>query len=533
MNPANQAQRATRREWLGLAVIALPCLLYSMDLTVLNLAVPSLSAHLRPSSTELLWIIDIYGFVLAGSLIPMGTLGDRIGRRRLLLIGAAVFGLTSVLAAFSWSARMLIATRALLGLAGATLAPSTLSLIRNMFHDPAERTIAVGIWVSSYSVGAAIGPLIGGALLAHFWWGSVFLLSVPIMVLLLALGPVLLPEFRDPEAGRLDLASAGLSLAGVLSVIYGLKRFAVEGPAWLPVLFMVAGVAAGIRFVRRQRTLKTPLIDLGLFRAPAFSASLVVYALATFVAFGLFVFIAQYLQLVLGLSPWRAGLWTAPFAVAFIVGSQLTPPIARRIRPAFVMAGGLGLAAVGYGVLTQIDSASGLAVVVTAQLMFALGLAPAFTLATDLVIGNAPAERAGATAALSETASELGGALGIALLGSIGAAVYRSGMAHATVDAARDTLGAALAVAEHLPGPLGTELAREAREAFASSLRLTSAIAAVLVIGIAILAALSLKRAPTSPTPKPGQDNGDLTDTGSVDAQPGRGSTAAAIGNQV
>src|SRR6476661_9416897 len=215
---AENRTRATRREWIGLAVIALPCMLYSMDLTVLDLAVPRLTEDLRPSSTELLWILDIYGFLVAGSLITMGTLGDRIGRRRLLLIGAATFGVASVLAAFSTSPAMLIASRALLGLAGATLAPSTLSLIRNMFLDPAQRTVAIGIWGTSYSVGGAIGPLLGGILLEYFWWGSVFLLAVPVMLLLLAVAPVLLPEYKDPQAGRLDLASAALSLVAVLAV---------------------------------------------------------------------------------------------------------------------------------------------------------------------------------------------------------------------------------------------------------------------------------------------------------------------------
>src|SRR5262245_28495534 len=234
--------KAGRREWLGLSVIALPCLLYSMDLTVLNLALPRISADLRPTSAQLLWIVDIYGFVLAGLLITMGTLGDRIGRRRLLLIGAAAFGVASVLAAFSRSAEMLIAARAVLGLAGATLAPSTLSLIRNMFHNPHQRSVAVGVWVTSYSAGAAIGPPLGGILLQHFWWGSVFLVSVPVMALLLTLGPVLLPEFRDPEARRLDPASALLSLAAVLFAIYGLKQMAQDGPGWRPALFVAAGV---------------------------------------------------------------------------------------------------------------------------------------------------------------------------------------------------------------------------------------------------------------------------------------------------
>src|ERR671916_83705 len=227
--PPREAGRAPRREWIGLAVIALPCLLYAMDLTVLTLAVPALTADLQPSSTELLWIVDIYGFLVAGFLITMGTLGDRIGRRRLLLIGAGAFGGASVVAAFASSPEMLIASRALLGIAGATLAPSTLSLIRNMFEDDQQRTVAIGIWVTSFSVGAAIGPLVGGVMLESFHWGSVFLIAVPVMVLLLAIGPRLLPEYKDPEPGRLDLASAALSLAAVLAVIYGVKALAKDG----------------------------------------------------------------------------------------------------------------------------------------------------------------------------------------------------------------------------------------------------------------------------------------------------------------
>ena len=243
-------------------------MLYSMDLTVLNLAVPSLSADLKPSSAELLWIVDIYGFLVAGSLITMGTLGDRIGRRKLLMIGAAVFGIASMFAAFSTSAAMLIATRALLGVAAATLAPSTLSLIRNMFLDPHQRTVAISVWIMSYSAGAAIGPLIGGVLLEHFWWGSVFLINVPVMLLLLGLAPVLLPEFRDPNAGRLDPLSAVQSLAAVLAVIYGLKRIAEGGFGWIAVLSIIAGIAVGDAFMRRQSKLADPLIDLKLFRIP-------------------------------------------------------------------------------------------------------------------------------------------------------------------------------------------------------------------------------------------------------------------------
>ncbi len=497
----DEASRAGRREWIGLAVIALPCLLYSMDLTVLNVAVPHLSADLKPSSAQLLWIIDIYGFLVAGFLITMGTLGDRIGRRRLLLIGAVAFGAGSVFAAFSTSAEMLIAARALLGVAGATLAPSTLSLIFNMFHDPQQRTFAIGVWIASYSAGAVIGPVLGGLLLEFFWWGSVFLLAVPVMVLLLVLGPVLLPEFRNPEAGRLDLFSAVLSLAAVLAVIYGLKQIAQDGLGWLPSLSIVAGLALGVAFVRRQRTLADPMLDLGLFRIRAFSTSLAAYALSIAVVFGAFVFILQHLQLVLGFSPLRAGLWMVPSGCAFIAGGMLTPLIVRRMRPGFVMAVGLALAAAGFLLLTHVDQTSGPAIVVTALVVFSVGLTPVITLATDLIVGAAPRERAGAASGISETGAEFGGALGIAILGSIGAAVYRGRLADAVptgvppeqAEVARDTLGGATEVAKQLPDEVGATVLDAAREAFTQGLQVTAVTGAVVLAGLAVLTAVLLR----------------------------------------
>jgi DHA2 family multidrug resistance protein-like MFS transporter len=499
---ADTATGAGRREWIGLAVLALPCLLYSMDLEVLYLAVPKLSADLEPTSSQLLWITDIYGFLLAGFLITMGTLGDQIGRRRLLMIGAAAFGAASVLAAFSTSSEMLIAARALLGIAGATLAPSTLSLIRNMFLDPDQRTFAIGVWATSFSAGAALGPLAGGALLEYFWWGSVFLVAVPVMALLLMLGPVLLPEFRDPEAGRLDLLSAVLSLAAVLAVIYGLKQIAQDGMGWLPLLSILVGFAAGFVFVRRQSRLADPLIDLRLFRTPAFSASLATFALSIFVIAGIFLFIAQYLQMVLGLSPLVAGLWTVPSSGGLIAGSMLAPLIVRRVRPAFVMAGGLALAAVGYAMLTQVNAGSGLAVLVIGSVILSLGVAPVGTLATDIVVGAAPPERAGAASGISETSAEFGGALGIAVLGSIGTAVYRGEVADAFPDrvppeaaeAARDTLGGAVAAADELPGPLGAGMLDTAREAFTQGLQLTAITSAAIVLVMAVLTAGLLRQ---------------------------------------
>ncbi|MCK6629159.1 MAG: MFS transporter [Anaerolineae bacterium] len=493
--------KAGRREWLGLAVLMLPTLLIVMDLTVLHLAVPHLSADLQPSSTQLLWIVDIYGFMIAGSLVTMGTLGDRIGRRKLLLIGAAAFGVASILAAFSTTAVMLIAARALLGVAGATLMPSTMSLIRNMFLDEKERTVAIGVWVSGFSVGSAIGPLVGGFLLEHFWWGSVFLLGVPVMTLLLGLGPILLPEFRDPQAGRLDLFSAALSLVSVLAVIYGLKQIAQEGPGWQPILFIIVGLVIGLVFIQRQRRLADPLIDLDLFRLPAFSMSLVTYTLGIFVAFGVFLFIAQYLQLVLGLSPLQAGLWSVPGAITSIIGSNGAPLLVRRVRPAFVIAGGLVLGAVGFALLTQIGVDS-LALVVLGWGIMSLGFGATFTLTADLVVGTAPVERAGAASALSETGAEFGGALGLAVLGTLGIAIYRSqvladlppGIPSEAARTAQETLSGAVTVAGQLPDQLGAALLGAAHGAFIQGLQLTSVIGTVVMIGLAILTVVMLRQ---------------------------------------
>ena len=504
MTTADDTPKATRREWLGLAVIALPCLLYSMDLTVLNLAVPQLSADLKPSAAQLLWIVDIYGFMVAGSLITMGTLGDRIGRRKLLLIGAAAFGIASVLAAFSTSAEMLIATRALLGIAGATLAPSTLSLIRNMFLDPQERTFAIGVWISSFSAGGAIGPLVGGVLLQHYWWGSVFLVGVPVMVLLLILGPLLLPEFKDPDAGRIDLVSAALSLTAVLATIYGIKHMAEHGMGWRATVAILAGIGIGTVFMRRQRHLADPMLDLRLFRNAVFSASLAINVLGFLFLFGSFLFIAQYLQLVLGLSPLQAGIWGVPSALAFILGSVIVPVVAHRFVPALVMAGGLAVAAAGFALLTQVEVGNSLAVVVVASVIFSVGFTPVVALTTELVVGSAPPERAGSAAAISETSIEFGGALGIAILGSIVTAVYRSEMAQAVPagvpgEAARvaaATLGGAVAEAAQLPADLAASLLGLARAAFVSGLQLSALVATLGLVATAFAALILLRGAP-------------------------------------
>ena len=498
--------KATVREWIGLGVLTLPCLIYSMDLTVLYLALPQIAEQLRPSSAQLLWIVDIYGFLLAGFLVTMGTLGDRIGRRKLLMIGAAAFGAASVLAAFSTSAEMLIASRALLGVTAATLSPSTLSLIRNMFLDEAQRGFAIGVWVAAFSAGGILGPLFGGLLLEHFWWGSVFLIAVPVMVLLLVLGPILLPEFRDENAGRLDLASAVLATTAVLAVIYGIKRLAEGGLAMAPLLAVVLGAVLARVFLRRQRYLADPMIDVRLFAEPRFGAALACNIITMFVAFGFFLFIAQYFQLVLGLSPLQAGLWTLPSGVVFVIGSLAGPPLAQRLGVAHVIAGGLGLSVLGFALLTQLGELPFFWLMV-GYTVFCMGLAPIGALTTGLVMSAVPPERAGVASGMSETSFEFGGALGIAVLGSIVTALYRggietglpAGLPPGALEAARDTLGGAVGAAREL-GTAGEPMLAAARDVYTRTLEQAAWLCGALSLaGMAVI--VSLRRRLEGPAP--------------------------------
>lgn len=498
--------RATRREWVALAVIALPCLVYAMDLTVLNLALPAISADLRPSAAQLLWIVDIYGFMVAGLLITMGTLGDKLGRRRLLMIGAAAFAAASIAAALSTTAQALIATRALLGIAGATLAPSTLSLISNMFRNEQQRRVAIGIWISSYSVGGAIGPLVGGIILQYFAWPAIFWAAVPVMLLLLVLGPFLLPEYRDEAAGRLDFASVGLSLTAVLGGVFALKQ-AAEGHMGAATWVAAAlGLGAGIAFVRRQRGIDYPLLDIQLFAQPRFAAAICAYALTSFAMFGVYIFISQHLQLVLGLSPLVAGLCTVPWSLSFVAGSMLTPALAQRYTAPRTMVAGLALAAVGFAGMTLVDGAYGLPALVVGMTVMGIGMAPVFTLGNDIVISSAPRERAGAASALSETSAELSGALGIAVFGSMATSLYRAGMAgqlpeglpaEAVAEAA--TLGGALTVAEGLAAPAADALRLAARTAFVEGLQV-AAVAGTAIMVFSGWLAWRMLRAPDNPT---------------------------------
>jgi MFS transporter, DHA2 family, multidrug resistance protein len=508
---------ATRREWLGLAVLALPTLLASLDMSVLFLALPHLAADLRASSTEQLWILDSYGFLLAGFLVTMGTLGDRIGRRRLLMIGATAFGAASLVAAWSTSPEMLIAARAVLGVAGATLMPSTLALIRNMFHDPRQRATAIAAWMSCFMVGTAIGPLVGGVLLEWFWWGSVFLLAVPVMALLLATAPALLPEYRDPAPGRLDLVSVALSLAAVLPVVYGIKELARGHHAALAAV--PVGLAFGVVFVARQRRLAHPLLDLRLFGERSFRACLVIMFGGAMVMAGTFLFIPVFFQQVLGFSPLEAGLWTLPQTAAMIASTQLTPILARRFRPASVMVVSLLVAALGCLLITQVSVAGGLPVLVAGFLLACVGVAPPTALGTDRLIGSVPPARAGSAAAVSETSNELGIAIGLATFGSIGAAVYAS---HVVVPpgvpaAAGESLNGAVALAGSLPDRVAGPLLDSARTAYTLGLNAVALSGAVLFAALAVVAFVVL-RLPTDEFADPPALHGhDSANTGGDD----------------
>ena len=493
--------QAGRREWIGLAVLALPTLLVTMDMSVLFLAVPKLTRALRPSGAELLWITDIYGFFIAGSLLTMGALGDRIGHRRLLFTGGAAFAVGSLAAAFSTSPAMLIAARALLGIAGASLAPSSLALITSMFTDERQRATAIGIWISCFAAGAAIGPLVGGALLQHFWWGSVFLPNVAAMALLLAIGPRTLPRSRGATGIRLDPASALLASGAVLAGVYGITRAAEDGFGPAEAGSIAVGVTLGVIFVVRQRRLSEPLLDLNLFRARAFNAALGANCVSAFVAIGIELFTAQYLQLVLGMGPFQAGLWSVPSAAGIIAGSMIAPRLANVAPPARIVPAGLVLAGVGLLVLTLAGPSSGLAAIVAGTTLIGLGVGPVGTLATDLIVGAAPPDAAGAASGISETGTELGGALGIAILGSVGAAVYRADFGTRLLSAgaspqARETLAGAVSANSGLHGGLADQVLATAHAAFVHGFRVASLLAAGLAF---VMAALS--RALRDPEP--------------------------------
>ncbi|MEU4780417.1 MFS transporter [Micromonospora sp. NPDC023633] len=487
-------RRAGAREWAGLGLLALPTVLLGLDVTVLYLVLPSMAAALDPSATQTLWIMDAYGFLIAGFLITMGTLGDRIGRRRLLLIGMTAFAAVSVFAAVAPSAELLIGARALLGIAGATLMPSTLSLISNMFPDVRQRAVAIGVWATMFALGMAAGPVVGGALVDTFWWGAAFLLAVPIAMVVLVGARSLLPEHADPQAGRLDLVSVALSLAAILPGIYAVKHLASYGMDAGTAILLIVGAAAGVVFVRRQRRLVSPLLDVTLFADRAFSMALAVLLIGLVGVGGTMYLVTQYLQLVEGLTPFTAGLWMGPPALAMFAAAIGAPLIARRARPGLVMAVMLGLSVIGYALLA--GAGTGDAVIVVAGFAFVyLGLGAIAALGTDMVVGAAPAAKSGSAAAMSETVQELGIAVGVALLGSLSTALYAAGM-HAPADTSPEvadrltgSLPGALSVADQVPA----EVIEAAQETFTTGVNIASAVAGVAIVAATVLCLVALR----------------------------------------
>lgn len=493
--------RAPSKAWWALAVLMLPVLLVSVDNTVLAFAVPAISEALRPSGTAVLWIVDAYSLVLAGLLVPMGSLGDRIGRRRLLLIGASGFTVVSAFAAFAPNAELLIAARAALGFFGAMIMPATLSLIRNIFEDPTQRRLAIAIWAAGFSGGAALGPIAGGFLLEHFWWGSVFLMAVPVLIPLLVFGAFLIPESRDPEPGPVDVVSILLVLGAMVPLVYGIKSFAESGLtplAWAPVL---AGLLLGAAFVRRQLRRSVPMLDVRLFARPAFSGAIAANLLSVFSLVGFVFFVSQHFQLVSGHSPMTAGLMLLPGLVITVVAGLIVVQVAKHVSSRWIVVGGLLLNALGYGLVLLGGPLHADLVYVVAFAVLGAGVGAAETISNDLILGSVPARKAGAASAISETAYETGAVLGTAVLGSILTAVYRggvqvpAGVTGEQASAAGETLGGAVGVAEALPDSLAEALLASARDAFDSGVLVTATVSVVLMLLAAAIASRALRDA--------------------------------------
>ncbi|MFE2757551.1 MFS transporter [Actinosynnema sp. NPDC059335] len=502
--------RAGTREWLGLIVLLLPTALLFVAQTVLFLATPHIAADLRPSSDQLLWVNDVYGFAMAGLLVAMGTIGDRVGRRKILLLGAVLFGIGSVIAAFAPNIGLLIAARAFMGVGAAAVMPSTLSLVPNMFRDPRQRATAVGMWAASVSVGVAVGPLLGGLLLEAFWWGAALLIGVPVMALVIILAPLLVPEYKAPNASgqRMpDMLSVLLSMLALVPFVYGVKDYAKSGLTVPAVVTTIVGIVFGVIFVRRQLSLDTPLLDMRLFRNRSFSGALGVWLLSAIALGGIYLLFTQYLQQVAGLSPLAAGLWILPAALMLVVVSTISPIVARKVRPAYVVAVGALFSLAGYIVLTQVESVAGLPMLITGFYLLYPGIAPTMALTTDLVMSATPPEKQGAASAVSSTSIDLGVSLGIAVMGSIGTAVYHATIPSGLPAQAADSLSGALNEAADMSGAAAESLIATARESFTSGLNVAGIVAAVLVAGAGLLALTLLRHVPPAKVPEAQPDD--------------------------
>jgi DHA2 family multidrug resistance protein-like MFS transporter len=500
------------RRWWAFACLCLPVLVTSMDVSVLLFAVPSLTRDLHAGASQQLWILDVYGLVLAALLLPFGALADRIGRRRLLLLGAALFGLASLAAAEAPTAGWLIAARAVLGLGGATLLPSALALVRSLFDDPAERSKAVGIWSAVLAGGVGLGPVVSGLLIEHYWWGSVFLVNLPAVALLLIAVPALVPESRALESAPLDLLGAAFCLVAVLSLVYAVQTVAESGWSATRAGAVAMGLLAGALFVARQRRSAHPMIDPTWFTRPVFAGSVGVNAIGMAVVVGNGFLISQYLQSVLGMSPLRAALWS--LAPTVVVGgvAPLAAVAARRLGRSATVAGALAVAAAGFLVLTRAQPHSSLWLALIGATLVACGVVSVATLVTDVVVSAVPPHQTGAAAGFVETTTELAGALGIAVLGSVLAAVYRGGV-HDVLPAlprearaaASQSLAGALAVAQE-GGGRTTSVVAAARAAYTTGMHSADVVAACLLSAGAVIALVTLRDRGRAAEPTSGAD---------------------------
>ncbi len=484
--------------WTVLTVLCLSLLIVALDATVLHVAVPALTEDLRPGDQELLWIVDAYPLVAASLLILFGTLGDRIGRRRVLLTGYGLFGVASALAAFAPDAHVLIGARALLGAGGAMIMPATLSILRQVFPDRRERAMAIGLWSAVAAVGAAVGPVLGGFLVEHFWWGSVFLVNLPLMAALLPAGRLLLPESRSDAEGPWDLLGAGAAALGVLGCVFGIKRLGggaapAAGSVWVPLL---AGAALLVFFVRRQRRRAHPLIDVRMFGNAAFSAAVGCIVLAMLALVGLELIAVQYLQLVLGLSPLQTGLRLLPLTFAAMAAGLAGSRMLLRLGPRRMVAAGFTLTALAVLGLTAMGQDDRPWLLTTAFVLLGFGLETTLFGAYETMLNETPAHRAGGAAAIGETSYQLGAGMGIALLGSVMNAAYAphaTGISPRDSAAAGSSLGEAYDIAERLGGAPGSALRHAARHSFVQGMHVTLLVSAALLVGGAC-AALRLPR---------------------------------------